>query len=223
MWPAANKRDSFQAHDGRAFRAAFSPDGTLIAAGGADSLVTVWDAETYEQVHELAGHSGWVSTVDFSHDGTRIVSGADDDLIVWSLETGEELQRLVGHQGFVYGGVFSPDDQYVLSGASDTTVRLWDLSLGEEIRRYDGHTNWVLEVAFSPDGSQAASAAEDNTARVWRIARSTDELVEWATANRYRAELTCAQRARYSIEPLCDALGNQESRGREGRSAATDE
>ena len=214
--------DSFQAHEGRVLRASYNHDGTQIISGGTDSLVKIWDAATYEIIHELEGHSGWVSTVAFSADGQRAVSGADNDLLVWDVVTGTVQQRLVGHQGFVYGGAFSPDGRYVLSGASDTTVRLWDLVLGEEIRRYNGHTNWVLDVQFSPDGTQAVSAAEDDTARVWRIARTTDELVAWAAANRYQADLTCAQRVRYGVEPLCDELGEVDSRGREGRSAALD-
>ncbi len=200
-----------------AFQARFNADGTQIVSGGSDSLVKLWNAETGELLHEMPGHSGWVSTVNFSPDGIWAISGADNDLIVWEVATGEEAYRLVGHKGFVYGGVFSPDNEYILSGASDTTVRLWEAATGEEIQRFTGHTNWVLDVAFSPDGTRAVSAAEDNTARVWRITTQTDQLIAWAQQNRYVPEFTCAERDRYNIEPLCEGYRDSISRGREGR------
>ncbi len=205
------------AHEGRAFRVKFSPDGTKLVSGGSDSLVVIWDAATGESLHSMSGHSGWVNGVNFSQDGQFAISAADDDLIIWDVERGNEVRRLVGHEGFVYGATFSPDDRYVISGASDTSVRLWEADTGEEIRRFDGHTNWVLDVVFSPDGTQAVSAAEDNTARVWRIARTSDELVEWVTANRYITELTCVERERYNIEPLCGDLSRPGSNDRSDR------
>ncbi len=199
------------AHEGRTFRVKFSPDGTKLVSGGSDSLVVIWDIATGENLHSMSGHTGWVNAVNFSQDGQFVVSGADDDVIMWDVATGTEVRRFVGHEGFVYGATLSPDDRYLISGGSDTSVRLWETDTGEEIRRFDGHTNWVLDVVFSPDGTQAVSAAEDNTAKVWRIARSSEELVAWATANRYVTELTCVERERYSIEPLCDSLSRPDS------------
>lgn len=222
------------AHEGRVLRAKFNPNGDLVASAGTDSMVRLWNVRTGELVREYTGHSGWVSTVNFSHDGRFIVSGADDDLILWDTtveaEMGEdddidpaEYDRLVGHQGFVYGGVFSPDDKYIMSGASDVTVRLWEVATTQEIRRFSGHTNWILDIKFSPDGTTAVTGAEDNTARIWRIARSTEELLEWAEDNRYIPELTCPERARYNVPPYCEGFEPNDSRAREGRSASADD
>lgn len=204
----------------RVFRAKFSPNGELIASSGSDSMVRLWNARTGELIREFRGHSGWVSTVMFSHDGTLLVSGADNDLIVWDIdapEGEEEYRRLIGHEGFVYGGDFSPDDRYIISGASDTTVRLWDVQGGYELRRFEGHSNWVLDVEFSPQGESAISVAEDNTARVWRIAPNTDELIEWVRANRYVPEITCEEREQYNVKPLCEGFGISDTDERAGR------
>ncbi len=230
LWNLTNReviRTIDPAHDGRVLRAKISADGQLVATSGTDSLVRVWNIRTGEEIRTLAGHTGWVSTVNFSSDGRFVVSGADNDLIVWDLEApeGEEIYRvLVGHEGFVYGGDFSPDDKYIISGASDTSVRLWEVATGDEIQRFDNHINWVLDVEFHPDGTRAVSVAEDNTAMTWRIALSTEGLMAWARDNRYLPELTCAQRERYNVQPLCDLLGDSgEGRGREDRGVATDD
>jgi WD40 repeat protein/energy-coupling factor transporter ATP-binding protein EcfA2 len=211
---------TIEAHDNQVIRAKFNSTGDLVASSSRDGTVRVWNVRTGEMTRDYTGHSGWVSTVNFSHDGQYLVSGADDNLIVWDLaaEDSEDaiFQILVGHQGFIYGGAFSPDDRYILSGASDTSVRLWEVATGEEIRQFNGHSNWVLDIEFHPEGHEAVTVAEDNTVRFWRVARTTDELIEWAQTNRYIPELTCAERDRYNVEPLCDILGDG-SRGREGR------
>ncbi|MFZ4813058.1 MAG: protein kinase domain-containing protein [Phototrophicaceae bacterium] len=213
-------RTIVDAHGTGVNRARFSPQGDTLASAGRDNLAKLWNVRTGELIHDFVGLSGWVSTVAFSHDGQYVVAGADNDLILWQTANAQEVRRFVGHQGFVYGGQFSPDDDYLLSGASDTTVRLWQVATGEEIRRFNGHTNWVLEVAFSPDGTHAISAAEDDTARIWQIARSNEELLAWATENRYLPAFTCATREQYNVPPLCESLASQESTDREGRSAA---
>jgi WD40 repeat protein len=40
----------------------------------------------------LTGHTGWVQSVAFSRDGTRVVSGSRDNLVkIWNVETGVEV------------------------------------------------------------------------------------------------------------------------------------
>ena len=45
----------------------------------------------------LSGHSGWVRSVAFSADGSKVVSGSDDNTVkIWSADSGEVLQTLSG-------------------------------------------------------------------------------------------------------------------------------
>src|SRR5262245_66165875 len=48
---------------------AFSPDGKLIASGGADNRIRLWDPNTGKEVRILEGHQGYVNCVAFSADG----------------------------------------------------------------------------------------------------------------------------------------------------------
>ena len=47
------------------------------------------------QMRTLTGHVGWVWSVAFSPDGTRIVSGSSDNLVkLWVTQTGAEVSTL---------------------------------------------------------------------------------------------------------------------------------
>jgi WD40 repeat protein len=69
--------------------AAFSPDGQILAAGGSDGAVRLWNVGDQTQLApELAGHTSAVTSLDFSPDATRFVSAsADHTLRVWPLPT----------------------------------------------------------------------------------------------------------------------------------------
>ena len=58
----------------------------------------VWDASTGAALQLLNGHTHYVSSVAFSHDGIHIVSGSYDSSVrVWDASTGAALQQLNDH------------------------------------------------------------------------------------------------------------------------------
>lgn len=186
---------------------AFSPDGTKLASAGWDNALRLWDVTSGETIRVFEGHSNRVNDVAFSPDGKTILSGSwDTTLRLWDVDTGKAIRTFVGHIGPVQGVAISPDGKLALSGSGDTTVRLWDIETGQELFRYEGHGDWVSEVVFTPDG-YALSSAQDNTLRLWQIARSPQQVIEWAQQNRYVRELSCAELGRYRIESTCENGG----------------
>ena len=100
--------------------------------------------------------------------------------------------------------MISPDGRTAVSGSKDGTLILWDLTSGEALRRYHAHIGKVNSVDFSPDGQTVLSGADDGVMIEWRIDDTLEELTAWMQTNRYLAELTCSERARYGVEPLCE-------------------
>ena len=114
---------------------AFNADGARLASGSADQTVRLWDMQTGEVRHTLAGHSAWVYSVAFAprslHEQELLASGsADKTILLWDATTGERLHTLVGHTNEVRTVAFSPNDRILASGSLDETVRLWDVQIG---------------------------------------------------------------------------------------------
>lgn len=84
-----------------------SYDGSLFVTGSADSLIRLFDANTFDQLLLLSGHIGCVYSVDISYDNAKLVSGGEDSFIyVWNVLSGSKLfgiKSLTGREVFAGG------------------------------------------------------------------------------------------------------------------------
>jgi WD40 repeat protein/tRNA A-37 threonylcarbamoyl transferase component Bud32 len=166
-----------KSHAGPVTAVCFSPDGTRLASASGGFYkggkphpdeVTIWDAATRQELLTLQGHTGGVTAVCFSPDGTRLASASYDKTVkVWDAATGRETATLKGHTDWVRGVCFSPDGRRLASASGDWTVRLWDAAKGQQVLALQGHAGRVTGVCFGPDGTRLASASLDRTVRVW--------------------------------------------------------
>ncbi|CUA73249.1 putative WD repeat-containing protein alr3466 [Nostoc sp, PCC 7120] [Rhizoctonia solani] len=158
---------------------AFSPSAQLIASsytlGNNPDRCTVqlWNVEKKKSAsNPFKGHIEDVNSVQFSPDGSQIVSGSDDrTILVWDVERGMAILRpFQGHTGFVTSIALSPSGSQIVSGSSDRTLRLWDTRTEGMIGNlFEGHTDFVHSVDFSPRGTYVVSGSDDMTVRLWDI------------------------------------------------------
>jgi WD40 repeat protein len=95
LWDAATGDALAVLPHGRiVYGVAFSPGGTRLAAGCADNTIRLWDVGVAKraggkeapeaEVAELRGHDAYVHAVDWSLDGTRLISASGDGTVrVW--------------------------------------------------------------------------------------------------------------------------------------------
>lgn len=125
----------------------FSPDGTLLAAGGEGASpygpgeLAIWNVATHAEKISLPAHWYGVRTLAFSADGMTLAFGG-------------------GHKT-------APADAATLSGTGDNPfgmdVILLEVASLRQVGALRGHTNSVLSLAFTPDSSTLVSAGYSET------------------------------------------------------------
>lgn len=151
---------------GFVFNPTYSPDGTLVATGGQDGSVRLWDAETAQpQGDPLTGHEGNAAYVSFSPDGALLASagGQDGTVRFWDVHTGEQLGDALKVGDSVTYVLFSRDGARV-AVLGDRTLQLWDIETREPVG--PPLLESIDKVAFSSDRSRLA-VADDATIRLF--------------------------------------------------------
>src|SRR5262245_16657568 len=177
----------WQAHEGDAPNATtvrFSPDGRLLATGGWDKTVKVWEVERVlrgeveRPLHRWEHTTPRVWSVAFSPDGRRLASAGGKEaertgeFNVWDVDSGEKVFPTKGFDTGVRSVQFSPDGRRIATACGEL-VQGWDAQTGREqlsCRYQDAH---LEEVVFSPDGRRLAAVGgflsihPDRDVKVW--------------------------------------------------------
>ncbi|NES92398.1 MAG: WD40 repeat domain-containing protein, partial [Okeania sp. SIO2B9] len=103
----------------------FSPDGKLLASGGKDNSIKLWNLGKGE-TDELRQHSKAVTCLMFSPDGKNLISGGEDGKILdWKLSDKESQLFPEEHRRGVTSIAMSPDGKTVISSGRDQTIKVW--------------------------------------------------------------------------------------------------
>jgi WD40 repeat protein len=157
-------------------------ENTLLATGGLDKTVRVWDVKTGAPIAVLHGHTGGITSVEFSptpypEAKCLISTGKDGSLCIWhwdpeSNEFGSEPLKFnerqrVGDQ--LLCSAFSPGGSFLVTGGTDHTVRVYRVNPppSQQIAELHGHTDQVLSICFSQRRNRFLTGSDDGTARVW--------------------------------------------------------
>lgn len=102
------------------------PKGSVLAAGGADSTVWMWQLPSGNVMNVFSGHSDAVSCGSFTPDGKRLITGSEDGtLIVWDPRSAEVVSKVQTHlEGGLTQLAISPDARVVVTGGAAGDVRV---------------------------------------------------------------------------------------------------
>ena len=113
--------------------------------GASDRVGHIYNGETYAKIGILQGHTGELSAVQFSHDGSKIVTTSFDFTArFWNAETTESLFEMREHTNTVYGADISSDDSTIALASYDKV-----LGLSAGLNGYQTQSHPFLRMAHS--------------------------------------------------------------------------
>jgi WD40 repeat protein len=136
-----------------------SPDGGKVAVAS-DKTVRIWDCQSGRSL--LLAHTDKVRDVDFSPDGTQVLTTSEDKTTrIWDSETGNLLKSLkhennpefLGDADVKRFAQFSDDGKQLFAISKGDIAEVWNLDTGKRVVG-DLSLPGIVSAAFSPDGTK---------------------------------------------------------------------
>jgi WD40 repeat protein len=167
----------FPTYPSRNRTATFSPGGDLIAVGGRDHTIRVWDVRTKMLAGTFPCEAGAIWAIAFSADENLLAAASGDrTLRIWRIDSGGAPIRVIRCPKTVYQLNFSPVGDLIASSGG-----VWNIASGEQESRFCHDTQaQLLSVCFSADGRLIASSFSDGMIKVQHVG---DNRQDTATAH----------------------------------------
>ena len=76
---------TFRGHVGKVNALVVAPSGKILASGGDDNAIKLWELESGRQITTLKGHEQGIKVVAFSQDGKTLMSGSKKMMKIWEI------------------------------------------------------------------------------------------------------------------------------------------
>ena len=158
-------------HDDTVNSIAFSPDGTLLASGGDDHVLKLWDVNHKHPIatrdHITDRTRSQVKAVTFSPDGRMIATGGRHAKL-WDAYTLNQIVTFQHHE-WVWSVAFSTDGTLLATGDNSGQVNVWDLQNHRAVTQLYADADSVYTVQFSPDDQILAGAGYAGQVKLWNV------------------------------------------------------
>jgi RNA polymerase sigma factor (sigma-70 family) len=150
-----------------------SRDGKLLATGGTQGPVRLWDTRTGKSIREFTTESTFWA-VALSGDGRQLACSKAWAIVqVFDVRTGKQTARLTTTAGCKTGTVclslaFSPDGT-LLAGGSQDTIHVWRLKDERQLHTFPAGATVCRSVSFSADGKLLATGGDGKSPQLWDL------------------------------------------------------
>jgi WD40 repeat protein len=166
----------------------FAPDGRVLATGGLDSNLKLWDVEAArrgEARRELLRQPAGVTAAVYATDGAWLLTGHANRLLrLLDGRTGRLQATLRGPEGLVNLLGLSPDGRLVAACGHDRTLRVFDVPRRSQILALPAHRSRnTSALAFFPDGRHLATVSQDNSVQIVNVEKKAIVATLWGPAD----------------------------------------
>jgi WD40 repeat protein len=145
----------------------------IAAAGSAVGEICLWDSETGAVVGSVKAHAGWVWSLSFSPDGSKLVSTSQDRCVcVWDINTLKSILAIdLSVVNTLSRSAKLSDDGLLVVSCLDFSVRVFNVNKGlsSEIV-LSQHLSKVLSTVIYPNGQCFATGCKDGNVLLWNMA-----------------------------------------------------
>nr|XP_020845295.1 autophagy-related protein 16-2 isoform X7 [Phascolarctos cinereus] len=137
----ARAQDIQEAHCSEVNAVCFSSNSSLLATGGADRLIRLWNVigGRLEADQMLEGAGGSVTSLEFEPSGCYLLAATYNKAAqLWKVGESQSKETLSGHTDKVTAAKFKLTRQQAVTGSRDRTVKEWDLNKVSCSRTLDG-------------------------------------------------------------------------------------
>ena len=171
----------YKGHQGALWTVDVDPRTVLLATGGADNTIRLWEVKTGKLLKTWEFGTA-IKRVEFNEDGSQLLGvtekrqGQLSTILVYDINQDPEgeqanehsLRIVVDDIPKVTVAGFSACTRYIISGHEDGSVTQWDAKTGEEYERAYPHEDgmMVTDLQWSADRTYFVTSSKDKTAKV---------------------------------------------------------
>jgi ribosome assembly protein 4 len=153
----ATPKSTLKGHKSWVMAVGFSPDGKLIASGGMEGNVILWDVDTgLQKGRTMTGHKKWITSLAWepmcsAQSAPRVASSSKDgDVRIWDTARNCLLLTLAGHTNAVKCVKWGSEN-LIYSASADRSIKVWETTQGKLVRTLDGHAHWVNTLSLNTE------------------------------------------------------------------------
>jgi len=146
------------------------PDGVIIATGGQDDRVRIWDVKsrTKENVATFEGHKGGICEISFSENGYYLSTSDNNGVVkLWDLRKLKNFKDLSVGKKAVRGLQFDLSGHYLACGGGQGIVKIYETKKWEEVVSFNNHTKNVMGLEWSRQADYLASVSKDRNLKIY--------------------------------------------------------
>lgn len=142
----------------------------IVAIGGKDGYVSIFDAQNGAQIKHFRPHDRTIYAIRVSNDGTLIYTAHEDGVVkavnretemaILSIKADSDVLKFINQ---------SPDGKFLVTGGNSKTIKIYEANTGNEIKVLEGHNKPLYRAVFSGDGVTLITIGADDVIKVWRV------------------------------------------------------